>query len=282
MCEGLEMNKKVSIIMGIYNCEKTLDDAINSILNQTYNNWELIMCDDGSTDNTYQIAYQYAESDKRIKLIKNEKNLGLAKTLNKCLEISTGEYIMRHDGDDIMVKDRIEKQVKFMNDYNCDACGSGAYLFDEKGVWGIRQPPMFPTRKCMVMSAPFIHPTVIMKKEILLQVGGYSDNELTRQRHEDYDLWIKFFENHFVLRNIQEPLIYYREDRNAYNRRKKKFRITETKARLDACKRLDIPYSQRILALKPLIAMMIPNSIMRYYHRRKAKIKGEINNGQNT
>jgi glycosyltransferase EpsE len=263
------MDVKVSIIMGIYNCEKTLGEAIDSILSQTYDNWELIMCDDGSTDKTYQIALNYSARDKRIKVIKNKKNMGLARTLNNCLAISTGEYIMRHDGDDIMVKDRIEKQVKFMKEYDCDACGSGAYLFDENGVWGIRRLPALPNEKCMIMGSPFIHPTVIMKKESLLRVGGYSDNKLTRQRLEDYDLWIKFFENHFVLRNIQEPLIYYREDRNAYNRRKKKFRIAETKARLDACKRLNIPYFQRILALKPLLLMMIPNSVMRFYHKKK-------------
>ncbi|ALF08809.1 glycosyltransferase family 2 protein [Parageobacillus thermoglucosidasius] len=266
------MNVKVSIIMGIYNCEKTLNESIDSILNQTYDNWELIMCDDGSTDNTYQIALEYSRKDKRIQVIKNGKNMGLAKTLNNCLEISTGEYIMRHDGDDIMVRDRIEKQIKFMNTHDCDACGAGAYVFDEKGVWGIRQPPMLPDKRCMIVSAPFIHPTVIMKKESLLRVGGYSDTKLTRQRLEDYDLWIKFFEHNFILKNIQEPLIYYREDRNAYSRRKKKFRLAETSARLDACKRLNIPYSQRIFALKPLVAMVIPNSIMRYYHTKRAKI----------
>lgn len=235
------MSAKVSIIMGIYNCEKTLSEALESILNQTYDNWELIMCDDGSTDNTYQIAIDYSKRDKRIKVIKNEKNMGLARTLNNCLEISTGQYIMRHDGDDIMVKNRIEKQVQFMQNHDCDACGSAAYVFDEYGVWGTRQVLESPDKECPVTGSPFIHPTVIMKRESLLEVGGYSDNHLTRQRLEDYDLWVKFFEKGFILRNITEPLIYYREDRNAYRRRKKKFRIAETKARLDACKRLNIP-----------------------------------------
>ncbi|HQD92953.1 MAG TPA: glycosyltransferase family 2 protein [Bacilli bacterium] len=280
------MKKKVSIIMGIYNCEKTLNKSVDSILNQTYENWELIMCDDGSTDRTYEIANEYSKRDERIKLIKNSKNMGLAKTLNNCLEISTGDYIMRHDGDDIMIKDRIEKQVKYMDTHVCDACGSGAYIFDDLGIWGIRQPLEMPGKSCMVLGAPFIHPTLIIKKDVLLQVGGYSDNKLTRQRLEDYDLWIKLFERNFILCNIQEPLIYYREDRNAYNRRKKKFRIAETRARLYACKRLNIPYFQRILALKPLIAMIVPNWFMRYYHRKKASMKynfkGDETYGENT
>lgn len=266
------MHKKVSIIMGIYNCEDTLSDTLDSIIIQTYENWELILCDDGSTDKTYEIATKYSKKDNRIKLIKNEKNMGLAWTLNKCLEISTGDYILRHDADDIMVKDRIEKQVNFMNSHQCDACGSGAYLFDENGVWGLIMPDEKPSKKCMVTGSPFIHPTVIMKKDKLFQVGGYSVNELTKNRSQDYDLWIKFFENNFTLYNIQEPLIYYRADRNSYKRKNKKFRIIETKLRLNACKRLNIPYYQRVFALKPLILMIIPNNIIRYYHHKKFKI----------
>ena len=255
--------------MGVYNCEKTLKESINSIINQTYENWELIMCDDGSTDRTYEIANEYAKKDERIKLIKNSKNMGLAKTLNNCLEMSTGDYIMRHDGDDIMAKDRIEKQVQYMDTHECDASGSGAYIFDDLGIWGIRQPSEIPAKSCMILGRPIIHATLIIKKDVLLQVGGYSDNDLTRQRLEDYDLWIKLFERNFILCNIQQPLIYVREDRNAYKRRKKKFRIAETRARLYACKRLNIPYFKRILALKPLIATLVPPCIMRYYHRKK-------------
>lgn len=277
------MNKIVSIIMGIYNCEQTLSQTIDTIIKQTYHNWELIMCDDDSTDKTYEIAYEYAREDKRIKLIKNQYNVGLAKTLNNCLEHCIGDYIMRHDGDDLMVNDRIEKQVDYMNSNDCDVCGSGAYIFDESGVWGLRQPIAIPDKKSMILGTPFIHPTVIMKRDRLLDVGGYSDNELTRQRLEDYNLWIKFFERDFILRNIQEPLIYFREDKNSYNRKKKKFRIAETKARLDACKRLNISYTHRILALKPLVVMLIPKKLLQQYHIKKSHIdcKG-VNYEKNT
>ncbi|NBI07990.1 glycosyltransferase family 2 protein [Senegalia massiliensis] len=264
------MKVDVSIIMGIYNCEKTLSDTIDSIINQTYKNWELIMCDDGSSDATYRIAKEYSNKDNRIKVIKNSENLRLPKTLNNCLEHAMGEYIMRHDGDDIMVSNRIEKQLKYMKISNCDVCGAGAYIFDDSGVWGLRQPEKYPSSKSMVLGAPFIHPTVIMKKSTLLQVDGYSDNELTRKRLEDYDLWLKLLEKNFVFQNIQEPLIYFRENKNSYNRKKKKFRMAETKARLIACSRLKIPYLQRIFALKPLVVMMIPKKILRKYHIRKA------------
>ncbi|MGE6260636.1 glycosyltransferase family 2 protein [Heyndrickxia sporothermodurans] len=264
------MNKKVSIIMGIYNCEKTIIESIASINKQTYSNWELIICDDGSTDDTYAIVYQYLKEDTRIKLLKNEVNLGLAATLNKCLPFCTGEYIMRHDGDDIMVEHRIEKQVHYMNDHDCDACGSGAFLFDNIGVWGIRHSECRPNKEIMLLDSPFIHPTVIMKHAKLLEVGGYSDNKITKARLEDYDLWVKFYENHYILHNIQEPLIYYREDKNSQKRKSRRFRFTETIARFDACKRLNIPYLKRILALKPLVAMLVPKQVLSMYQKWKS------------
>lgn len=223
------MLKKVSIIMGIYNCEETLAETIDSIINQSYDNWELIMCDDGSIDSTIRIANEYSNKENRVRLLVHEKNNGLAKSLNDCLDCATGDYIMRHDADDIMIIDRIEKQVAYMNQYKCDACGSGAFIFDESGVWGLRQPKEIQDKHCMVQKAPFIHPTVIIKRSVLTDVGGYSDNSLTRQRLEDYDLWIKLFEKDYILRNIQKPLIYFREDRNSYNRKKESLDLQRPK-----------------------------------------------------
>ena len=102
------MSANVSIIMGIYNCAETLPEAIESILNQTYLNWELIMCDDGSSDDTWKIAIRYAEKyPDKIKILKNESNKGLNYTLNRCLKKATGKYIARMDGDDISMPERL-------------------------------------------------------------------------------------------------------------------------------------------------------------------------------
>lgn len=271
------MEKKVSIIMGIYNCEDTLEESIESILNQTYQDWELIMCDDGSMDSTFAIANEFSRNDERIIVMKNEQNLGLAKALNHCLKHCTGQYIMRHDGDDLMATERIEEQVEYMNTHECDVCGSGAFLFDKDGVWGIRQPPKIPSKNTMVLGAPFLHPTVMMKHEKLLEVGGYSENDITKQRLEDYDLWMKFFEKGFILHNIQKPLIYFRENKESYDRKSRRFRIAETKARLEACRRLNISYVRRILALKPLLVMLMPKVILRKYHMMKSSQRKHMN-----
>ena len=92
------MSGKISVLMGIYNCADTLEQAVASIRNQTYTNWELILCEDGSSDNTFEVAQMLAAEDNRIVLLRNEKNLGLNATLNRSLSVATGEYVARMDG----------------------------------------------------------------------------------------------------------------------------------------------------------------------------------------
>lgn len=104
---------KVSVIMGIYNGASSMDDAIVSICNQKYTDWEMILCDDCSTDNTVEKAQQWCQKDKRIHLIYNDHNMGLAATLNHCLQYATGEYIARMDDDDISYSERFCRQVDF-------------------------------------------------------------------------------------------------------------------------------------------------------------------------
>ena len=107
---------RISIIMGIYNCADTLGEAIDSILAQTYTDWKLIMCDDGSVDDTYSVAQRYVRqfSDKMV-LLKNDHNMGLNYTLNHCLSAADGELIARMDGDDIALPQRFEREVAFLD-----------------------------------------------------------------------------------------------------------------------------------------------------------------------
>ena len=105
----------ISIIMGIYNCEKTLSESIESIINQTYENWELIMCDDCSDDSTLKIAQEFEKKyQNKIKVIKNEENITLGPTLNKCLKLVRGKYVARQDGDDISNLNRLKEEVEFL------------------------------------------------------------------------------------------------------------------------------------------------------------------------
>ena len=129
------MGPTISVVMGIYNCAKTLEVAVDCIINQTYTDWELIMCDDCSTDDTYTVAESLAKKDSRIILLKNEKNLTLAPTLNKCIAHAKGKYIARMDGDDLCALNRFEKEIAVLDSRPEIALVScNMDLFDENGV----------------------------------------------------------------------------------------------------------------------------------------------------
>ena len=136
------MPNKVSIIMGVFNCSDTLSDALDSILAQTYQNWELILCDDGSTDDTYRVASEYCgRYPGKIVLLQNEKNMGLNHTLNRCLAAATGVYIARMDGDDISLPERLSLEVAFLDahpEYAIVSCPM-IYFDDDTAIMGLNR-----------------------------------------------------------------------------------------------------------------------------------------------
>lgn len=167
------MGPKVSVLMGIYNCAETLPQAVASIQNQTYSNWELILCDDGSSDDTYKVAQRLAASDSRLILLRNAHNLGLNQTLNNCLAAATGDYIARMDGDDDCLPDRFEKQVTLLEDHpEFQITSSPMILFDETGEWGQTTLPEFPTPASVVEGTAICHAPVMLRKECMDAVGG--------------------------------------------------------------------------------------------------------------
>lgn len=264
------MNSKVSIIMGIYNCQETLSQSIDSILNQTYKDWELIMCDDCSSDNTYNIAKRYAERyPDKIKLIRNDKNITLAPTLNKCLKLANGEYIARQDGDDISVEDRIEKQVKFLKDNEeYDLVGTKMISFDEKGIKGIRGiEESNPTKFQMIKGTAFCHATILAKKTVYDKLNGYKVTNYTT-RCEDMDLWFRFFESGFKGYNLNEALYMVRDNDNAYKRRNIRNYINVFITSFIGYRKTNIPIRFYIYLIKPLITIFIPNFIIKKYHNQ--------------
>ncbi|CQR74713.1 glycosyltransferase family 2 protein [Sporomusa ovata] len=263
-------SKKVSVIMGVYNCESTLEESIESIINQTYNNWELIICDDGSSDRTYDIAQNYAfDYPNKIKLIKNETNLHLAAALNRCLEYATGEYVARMDGDDISLPERFEKQVVFLNSNpQYQVVGAQMISFDEIGENGIRSVPEKPDKTYLRYTPPFAHATIMMRKNVYDKLGGYRvDNEVTRC--EDVDLWFRFFVEGFHGYNLQIPLYKVREGIKDFKRRKLVYAINTAKVCYKGYNLLGYPRRYYVFLLKPIIASLIPSKLMKYYHNVK-------------
>lgn len=273
------MNKmyKVSILMGIYNCETTLQESVESILNQTYKEWELIMCDDCSSDGTLALALEIKNTyPEKIKLLQNDSNKGLNFTLNKCFSVASGKYLARQDGDDISFPERLRKQVDFLEQNPQFSIVSSAMVhFDESGNWGISKLKEYPVNCDFIHGTPFCHAASLFTREAFEEVKGYSVSEKLL-RVEDYDLWSKMYALGFRGANLMEPLYKMRDDRNAYSRRKFKFRINEARATVLAIRRLKLPFYKAIFAVKPLVIGLLPKFMYNRLH--KMRLKRKMNN----
>lgn len=261
---------KVSIIMGIYNCANTLPEAIDSILNQTFSDWELILCDDGSADDTFLVAEQYKKRyAEKIKLLRNKKNYGLNYTLNRCLNVAQGKYVARMDGDDISLPTRLEKEVYFLDLHSEYAIVStDMQYFDEKGVWGRISHPEYPVKADFVHESPFCHAPCLVRREAYEAVGGYTVEEHLL-RVEDYHLWVKMYAAGFKGKNIHEPLYQMRDDKNAYKRRKFKYRLNEAYVKLLAVKELKLPVWMVVYSLRPVMIGLIPSFLYDLLHKKR-------------
>ena len=261
----------VSVLMGIYNCANTLEEAVDCIINQTYTNWELIMCDDCSSDKTYNTALEIAKRDSRIKVIKNDKNITLAPTLNRCLQEAKGEYCARMDGDDVCDLDRFEKEVEILNnhpEYAVVSCGMRFY--DENGVYGEIKNPEHPKFEDFVRQSPICHAGCMVRTNALKSVNGYSDDKAV-ERIEDYDLWIRMYAKGYKAYNIQNSLYSMREGRNAIRRKRFKFRITEYNLRKRACKEFNLSFTCKLKAFRPIIIGLMPSFLYTALHKNKYK-----------
>ena len=268
--EGVQMKEPlVSIIMGVYNEEKNVSKCIESILNQSYENWELIICDDCSKDRTKEIIDNYSIIDNRIIVISNEKNLRLAASLNRCLKKARGKYIARMDADDECIPDRILIQVEFLeNNKDIDCVGCNRIVFDDDGDIGIRTIDEIPKKETLLLTTPFAHPTIMMRKEVYDYLGGYRTSKET-MRAEDLDLWFRFFANGFKGYNIQKCLYRYHESENDIKKRNIKAAIGTTKVFINGYKLLGFPLYKYPFALKPIITSLLPNRFVKKYHKRK-------------
>lgn len=200
---------KVSVLMPAYNAEKYIEEAIESILNQTFTDFEFVVIDDCSTDKTWEIIQKHAKKDKRIIAIKNEENLKLSATLNKGIDICKGEYIARMDSDDWSYPDRLQKQYDAISrDSNIGILGGAMEVCDENlEIKNIRKYNLSDSeiRKSLFKYSPFCHPATIFKKEALLQYK-YS---IELNDAEDYDLYFRIGKV-YKLQNLNDIVIKYR------------------------------------------------------------------------
>ena len=197
---------KVTVLMPVYNGEKYLKKAIDSILCQTFKEFEFLIINDGSTDKSVEMIKTY--SDPRIRLVENEENLGLIATLNKGIDLARGKYIARMDQDDISLPERLVKQIAFMDTHpEVGVCGTWAKIIDDQGrVISLRRTPKGKAahRLCW-RPTPFIHPSCMLRSALIKEYRYRSGFP----HAEDYDLWLRLcLKTHFA--NIGEYLLLYR------------------------------------------------------------------------
>ncbi|MHA1338270.1 MAG: glycosyltransferase family 2 protein [Promethearchaeota archaeon] len=218
------MQPKVSIIMAVYNEENIIKKAINSILNQSFKNFELIIINDCSSDNTLKkIEELLKEKDHRIKVINNKVNIGLTKSLNKAIKIARGKYIARQDADDYSLPKRLEKQIKFLDDHPDYAfCGTEAFVKQNKhaGVKYYRYKEIFNR---LILYDCFYHSTIMIRRNVFNICGIYDENYFYGQ---DYELWCRIiYKYRLKAVNIPEKLVIMNIPQEKLSEKSKKFVI---------------------------------------------------------
>lgn len=263
----------ISVIMGIYNTKSReyLEKSIKSILNQTYSDFEFIICDDGSTNDCLKWAKEICGNDKRVVFLENDSNKGLSFTLNKCLEISKGEYIARMDDDDESRIDRFEKQIKYLKNENVDLISSNINCFDDDGIYNTIIYPEKITNNDFLFNNPIVHPAMMAKKKVFDVAGMYKDTKITT-RVEDYELVMRMCSKGVKIGVVQDTLLNYRDDRANTKRRKKyKYRINEARIRYRGFKSLGLLPRGILFVFKPLLLGLLPISVMTLIKKRKRR-----------
>ena len=206
----LKINPRISVLMPAYNVEQYVGDAIESILNQTFTDFEFIIINDGSTDKTASIITKYAKRDKRIKFVNHSKNKGLISVLNEGLDLCSGEYIARFDSDDISLSERFEKQVVYMDKHpECGVVSAWPKRFGPN----VKQDDIFKYQPEMKLfdfifhGCCISHPCAMIRRSVLVN-NNIKYNPKCKYA-EDYDFWIEIVRR-AEIHNLQEVLLLYR------------------------------------------------------------------------
>jgi glycosyltransferase EpsE len=253
---------EISVIMAVYNIkdEDILKLSIHSILNQTFHNLELIICDDGSTDCTYEILQTLARTNPRVILIRNETNLKASVARNRCINIATGRFIAIMDADDYSAPDRLEQQRSFLIENSHVAFVGSRGRFFKKSVGEETEDYWYcpsPRPTDFLFTLPFVHASLMFRREVLQDARGYSESKLVI-RSEDYDMLMNLYVLGYYGENLDAPLYYIRQDENTYKRRKYRFRINECFVKGKGFWRLGLMPAALPYVLKPLLVGLIP------------------------
>lgn len=252
----------ISVVMAAYNVadRAVLDLAIESILGQDTGDWELLICDDASTNETYRWLQDWQGRDGRICVIRNETNRKAAAARNRCIAMARGEYIAIMDADDACSPDRLRLQAEFLDSNpQYDFVGLRGERFIQ--VPGDRDDPYWlcarPRPEDFRMTLPFVHASLMFRRQALLAVGGYEETARV-ERSEDYDLLLRMYAQGMRGANLAHGTYYFREDESAFRRRKYRYRLRECAVKWRGFRKLGLMPHAAPYALKPLIVGLLP------------------------
>jgi glycosyltransferase involved in cell wall biosynthesis len=250
---------RVSVVMSVYNGSGLLGQAVESLLKQSFVDFELIIIDDKSTDGSLDIISKLAQLDGRIRVIKNDINLGLTKSLNVGIRASVAEYVARMDADDISYADRLLNQVDFLdNNRDCGLVGSWAKVINERGEF-IRDLK-YPTDHQSVCADlikynPFVHSSIMMRKKILEGVGLYDEGYKYAQ---DYELYFRLSKT-CQLANLPLFLVASRVNEGSItSRSNRKQTLCAVRARMSAIRSGLYPITSLVYLSRPIIGLIVP------------------------
>lgn len=265
-------NPLVSVVMGTRYLRTDLvclERAVQSILTQTCCNFEFLICDNGSTSEAVAFLNDTCKRDGRVRLIRRQGCLDLASKLNLCLGAARGKYIARMDDDDYSHRDRLEKQIDFLETESRTAfVGCNVALIQSGRSIAAKRFPPSPKVEDFYLTQPYIHPTLMFRKEALSCVGGYSESRYCLLC-EDYDLLLRLYQAGFTGANLQEILFDYTIPTTGKGNRKMKHRFNEVWIRYCRFKDLGrlpeaLPY-----VLKPVVVGMLPEPLLTQLKRKR-------------
>ena len=242
--------------MATHNGKDKIDSAIESVFNQTYDNWKMIICDDGSTDGTYNyLKGKYKE--KRIIILKNNEKKGLAYSLNKCIkECNDCEFIARMDDDDFSYPNRFERQIDYLKNHSkISFVSSNIEIYNGQKIIGTKKLKEFPTKNDLIWNSPFVHPSIIFRRDDLIKSELYRVAPETT-RGQDYDLFMRMYSLGLFGANIQEFLFRYTDNNQTRKKRTLKIRLGECKVRFVGYKKMGILLYAFPFVIKPLLSYL--------------------------
>lgn len=252
---------EISVVMPVYNTkEHILRDAVDSVRNQSFQDFELLVCDDGSACPVWEALRQMAAGDPRIRLFRCDRNHGAGFARNICIRAAQGRYIAMMDADDIAAPMRLEKEYEYLQmhpEISFVGCRGEFFIRrigdDGECYWFCGKPKA----ENFLFSLPFVHASLMFQKKVLLQAGGYDCSRLA-VRVEDYDLLLRLYAKGYSGENLEDTLYYIRRDKQQYKRRKYRYRFHEVYMKFRHFKSLGLMPKGTLYVVKPLLAGLLP------------------------